>query len=118
ILYETAVYAIKTNKNDSLEKPYRLTLGLTYSAVPGRKFPLPILNYYKEFQPNWTYTLGVPKTNVRHYLDDGHKNALQAFATLDNFFGNIQEKDRFVPLRNNPGDKVAENISMTNVIGG
>ncbi len=114
ILYDGAVYAIKDKKNDTTggNKPYRLVLGLSYSNTPGRNFPLPILNYYKEFRPNWTYTLGVPKTNVRHYLNDTHKDALQAFATLDNVYANIQEN--FVPISNQNADgKVAESIQET-----
>jgi hypothetical protein len=114
IIYEGAVYAIKDKKNDTTEghKPYRLVLGLTYSNTPGRGFPLPILNYYKEFHPNWTYTLGVPKTNVRHYLNDNHKDAIQAFATLDNVYANIQQN--FVPLSSQNSDgKVAESIQET-----
>ncbi len=114
ILYEGAVYAIKDKKNDTLDgnKPYRLVLGLTYSTTPGRKYPLPILNYYKEFHPNWTYTLGVPKTNIRHYLNDNHKDALQAFATLDNIYANIQQN--FEPTVEPAEDgTVAESIQMT-----
>ncbi len=114
IIYEGAVYAIKDKKNDTLDgnKPYRLVLGLTYSTTPGRKFPLPILNYYKEFHQNWTYTLGVPKTNIRHYLNDSHKDALQAFATLDNIYANIQQN--FIPSVDQGEDgTVAESIQMT-----
>ncbi|MCW8982400.1 MULTISPECIES: DUF6268 family outer membrane beta-barrel protein [Altibacter] len=112
-IYHGAVYAIKDMKKDSIEKPYRWILGLTYSTTPGRNFPLPLINYYKEFHPNWTYTLGVPKTNVRHYLNTTHKDALQAFVTLDNFFGNVQNN---ITIPGNP--VVGENISMTNVIAG
>ena len=114
IIYEGAVYVIKDAKNDTLEgkKPYRLVMGLTYSTTPGRKFPLPILNYYKEFHPNWTYTLGVPKTNIRYYLNDNHKDAVQAFATLDNVYANIQQN--FVPISGqNPDGKFAESIQET-----
>ncbi len=114
VLYEGAVYAIKDKKHDTLDgnKPYRLVLGLSYSNTPGRNFPLPIINYYKEFHPNWTYTLGVPKTNVRHYLNDNHKDALQAFATLDNVYANIQQN--FVPISDQNGDgKAAESIQET-----
>lgn len=111
IIYEGAVYAIKDNKRDTLAKQTRLILGLTYSTTPGRNFPLPLINYNKEFHRNWTYTLGVPKTNIRHYINESHKDAFQAFGTLDNFFGNIQQN--FVV-----GNKVAENISMTTVVFG
>jgi len=110
-IFEGGVYAIKDRKNDTINTPWRLILGLTYSTTPGRNYPLPLINYYREFHPNWTYTLGVPKTNVRHYLNDSHKDALQAYVTLDNFFGNLQKN---VIVDGN----LAENVSMTTVIGG
>ncbi|MEH6406210.1 MAG: DUF6268 family outer membrane beta-barrel protein [Leeuwenhoekiella sp.] len=110
-IYDASVYMIKDMKDASTTKPYRWILGLNYSTTPGRNYPLPLINYYREFHPNWTYTLGVPKTNVRHYLNDNHKDALQAFVSLDNFFSNIQQNMII-------DNKVAENISMTIVIGG
>ncbi|MCH2489636.1 MAG: DUF6268 family outer membrane beta-barrel protein [Flavobacteriales bacterium] len=113
VIYEGAVYMIRDNKSDTVAKPSRLILGLTYSTTPGRNYPLPLINYNKQFHPNWTYTIGVPKTNVRHYLNDSHKDALQAYVTLDNFFGNIQNNFAV------PGSTViAENVSMTNVLVG
>jgi hypothetical protein len=110
-IYDGAVYLIRDNDGEGVEKPSRLILGLTYSTTPGRNFPLPLVNFNKEFHPNWTYTIGVPKTNIRHYLNDNHKDAIQAFATLDNFFGNIQ--NNFLVE-----DKVAANISMTTAVLG
>lgn len=114
-IYEVGIYAINDKRKELAdgEKPNRLIIGLTYSNTPGRWYPLPILNYYKEFSANWTYTLGVPKTNVRHYLNDSHKDALQAFATLDNDYANIQQN--FVPLSasDNPKNKQAESIQHT-----
>ena len=113
LVYEGGVYAILDKKKDSsVAKPYRLILGLTYSTTPGRNYPLPLINYYREFHPNWTYTLGVPKTNVRHYLNDNHKDAIQAFATIDNIFSNLQ--NNFVPTSTqNPNGKQVENIELT-----
>lgn len=111
VIYTAAAYMINDMKDASTTKPYRWILGLTYSTTPGRNYPLPLINYYREFHPNWTYTLGVPKTNVRHYLNDSHSDALQGFVTLDNFFSNIQKN---VVI----DDKVAENISMTIILGG
>lgn len=110
-IYTASVYAINDMKDASTTKPYRWIFGLDYSTTPGRNFPLPLINYYREFHPNWTYTLGVPKTNIRHYLNDDHKDALQAFVTLDNFFANIQNN----MIINN---QTAENISMTIILGG
>lgn len=110
-IYISNVYAIRdrTKNPQKGSKPNRLIFGLSYSTTPGRDFPLPIINYYKEFHPNWTYTLGVPKTNVRYKFDK--INHVQAFLTLDNFFGNIQ-KNIIVD------EKLAENISMTTILGG
>lgn len=109
-IYIVTGFAIRDRtKEGQADKPNRLVLGLEYTTTPGRNFPLPIINYYREFAPKWTYTLGVPKTNIRYKFDE--KNHVQAFVTLDNFFANIQG-NKVV------GDKVAENISMTIILGG
>lgn len=113
-IYEFGIYAIKDKRKNVAEgrKPYRLIAGINYSTTPGRWYPLPILNYYQEFHPNWTFTIGLPKTNVRYYLNNSHKDAVQAFATLDNDFANIQ--DNFVPFSiQNSESKVAESIQTT-----
>lgn len=113
-IYEVGIYAIRDRRdNEDGEKPSRLVAGLTYSNTPGRWYPLPILNYHKKFHPNWTYTLGVPKTNIRNYLNASHKDALQAFITLDNDFANIHHP--FVPVSTdqNSGGKVAQSIQTT-----
>ncbi|MCT8340725.1 DUF6268 family outer membrane beta-barrel protein [Flavobacteriaceae bacterium TK19130] len=113
VIYEGAVYAINDRRKADIDKPYRLIMGLTYSTTPGRNYPLPMVNYFRAFHPDWTYTVGVPKSNIRRYLNHDHKDALQAFGTLDNFFGNIQ--NNFTPAGSNV---VAENVSMTNVLFG
>src|SRR5690554_1742705 len=92
-IYHLGAYVIKDKKRNPPdgEKPYRFIAGLTYSSVPGRWYPLPLINYYKEFRPNWTYTLGVPKTNLRYYLNNKRIDAIQGFATIDHVFANIQQ---------------------------
>ncbi len=119
-IYDFGVYAIKDKKKNVEEgkKPYRFIIGLSYSTTPGRWFPLPLINYYKEFKPNWTYTIGVPKTNIRYYLNDTHKDAIQAFATIDNIYSNIQQN--FIPqtITQNPDSKMAESIQETIVLLG
>lgn len=88
-IYVVRGYAIRDRTEEGkADKPNRLIFGFEYTTTPGRNFPLPILNYYREFAPNWTYTLGVPKTNIRYKFDT--KNHIQAFVTLDNIFANIQ----------------------------
>lgn len=110
-IYGVAAYAILDKKDESIPKPYRWIFGLEYTSTPGRNFPLPIVNYYKEFANDWTYTLGVPKTNVRYYTNTSHKDVIQAFVTLDAFFANIQSNL-------DVNGKTAENISMTLVLAG
>lgn len=114
-VYDFGLYAVNDKMKDieEGEKPWRLILGLNHSTIPGRWFPLPIINYYREFHPNWTYTLGVPKTNIRYYLNDGHHDAIQAYATLDNYYANIQQN--FVPQLpdGNPDQKIASGIQET-----
>jgi len=109
-IYIVTGYAIRDRTDEGKsDKPNRLILGLEYSTTPGRNYPLPIINYYREFAPKWTYTLGVPKTNIRYKFDD--KNHIQAFATLDNIFANIQGNKTI-------DGRVAENISATLVLAG
>ena len=86
---------------------YKLTLG--YSTSAGFPLPLPIINYYREFQPKWSFTLGVPKINLKYDLTE--KSSVQAFATLDGFFANVQN-NRVIPT-SNANNALAENISMT-----
>lgn len=119
-IYDVGIYAVNDHTKEPIEgeKPSRLIMGLTYSNTPGRWYPLPILNYYKEFHPDWTYTLGFPKTNIRYYLNDSHKDVVQVFATLDNIFANIQ--NNFVPISatQNKDRRVAESIQETMILLG
>ena len=109
-LYLVGGFAINDKTDDeTANKPNRLILGFDYTSTPYRNYPLLIFNYYREFHPNWTYTLGVPKTNLRYKFDK--KNHVQAFVTLDNFYANIQGNKMV-------NGKLAENISQTLVLGG
>ena len=111
-LFTGSVFFIKDQTGEGeAGKPWRLIAGLHYSTTSGFPFPLPILNYYREFAPNWSYSLGVPKSNLKYSFNP--KNHLQLFATLDGFYANLQ-KNREIPTS---GD-LAENISMTIVLAG
>jgi hypothetical protein len=115
LIFGGSVYFIKdrtgTNIENPPEKPWRLVAGINYSTTAGRPFPLPFVNYYREFAPKWSFGLGVPKSNLKYKFSPKHK--LQAFATLDGFFANIQENAPIVGT-----DLVGENISMTVVLAG
>ncbi|MDX1461820.1 MAG: DUF6268 family outer membrane beta-barrel protein [Marinirhabdus sp.] len=114
-IFGGSFYFIKDKTGDNLEdapkKPWRLVLGLNYSTTAGRPFPLPFVNYYREFAPKWSYGLGVPKSNLKYEFIPKHQ--LQLFATLDGFFANIQEN---VAIQGT--NLIGENISMTVALAG
>lgn len=116
LIYTGAVYFIKTTEDERYLEPVRLILGLSYSTTSGIPFPLPVINYYKRFDPNWSYGLGIPKTNLRYIFNE--KNSLQAFVTLDGFFANIQNNFYITPASSSSAMQMAENISMTIVLAG
>lgn len=109
LIYTGSIFFIKIKEDQRFVEPWRLILGLNYSTTTGFPFPLPIINYYKRFDPKWSYSLGTPKSNLKHYLNEKH--AIQGFVTLDGFFANIQEN--FVV---NQG--IAESLSMTILLSG
>lgn len=110
-VYTGALYFINDNTKDGLDKPWRLILGGRYDTESGRPFPLPFVNYYREFHPDWSFTLGVPKSNIKRYFGNDRKHILQSFVTLDGFYANIQDNvDVAIPA----GEfETAESISMT-----
>ncbi|CAM4116095.1 DUF6268 family outer membrane beta-barrel protein [Gillisia limnaea] len=115
LIYTGGVYFINIKEDERYVEPVRLILGLHYSTTSGIPFPLPIINYYKRFQPKWAYALGVPKTNLKYYINE--KNTIQGFVTLDGFFANIQ-KNFDVDPSNIAAKALAENISMTILLAG
>nr|WP_227009158.1 DUF6268 family outer membrane beta-barrel protein [Christiangramia fulva] len=114
-IYTGALIFVKIKEDERYYKPTRLILGLRYSTTTGFPFPLPIINYYRRWNKNWSYMAGSPKSNLKYYFNE--KNAVEAFVTLDGFFANIQEDFNVAPLR--PGsDKIARSISMTVLLSG
>ena len=115
LIFGGSFYFIKDrtgSTSDNLpEKPWRLVLGINYSTTAGRPFPLPFVNYYREFAPKWSFGLGVPKSNLKYEFIPNHQ--LQLFATLDGFFANIQEN---APIEGT--NLIGENISMTVALAG
>ena len=111
--YAGSLYFVKSYKNKNAPKTSRLILGLRYATPASINFPLPIVNYFKRFHPNWSYSVGTPKTSIKYFFNE--KNTLQAFVGLDRFYGNLQNNRSFVD--GNGEVKVAENASMLNVMG-
>jgi hypothetical protein len=115
LIYTGAIYLILTIENERFIEPTRLILGLEYSTTTGIPFPLPVINYYKRFDPKWSYSLGVPKTNLKYYFND--KNSMQGFITLDGFFSNVQDNFEISP--DNPNSNaLAESVSMRIMLSG
>ncbi|WP_242132057.1 DUF6268 family outer membrane beta-barrel protein [Aestuariivivens marinum] len=104
------VYLINDRtKDENLKRPYRLILGLTYNATTGLPFPLPFVSYFREINDKWSFSLGVPKSNLKYALNA--KNNVQAFVGLDGYLAHLQEPS----LVN--GQQV-DNISLSVAIGG
>lgn len=104
------VYAINDRRDDtSLDKPYRLILGLTYNSTTGIPLPLPFVSYFRRVNENWSYNLGIPKTNVKYFFNE--KNIVQTYVSMDGYFANAQD----ALLING---KVAESLSMSVIVAG
>lgn len=74
--------------NPKADKPYRIVLGLSYNSTTGLPIPLPVVSYYKRFHPNWSYTLGIPKSNFKYHPSEDH--IVQLALLLDGYFVNVQ----------------------------
>ncbi|WP_235016239.1 DUF6268 family outer membrane beta-barrel protein [Aquimarina sp. AU474] len=111
--YTGSIYLVKSYKNREAPRSSRLILGLRYTTPASLNFPLPIINYFNRFHPNWSYSLGTPKTSIKYFINT--KNTLQTFIGLDRFYGNLQNNRAFVD--DNGEAKLVENASMLNIIG-
>lgn len=114
--FEDMVFAgdlvfIKDKKNDpNVKRPYQLIFGVSYSQNRGIPFPLPFISYYRKFHPDWSYKLGVPKSNLQYHLSK--KSRFKLIAELDGFTSNIQGG-----LLVN-GNEMADKANMSIIIGG
>ncbi|MBQ4820363.1 hypothetical protein [Aquimarina sp. MMG016] len=111
--YTGAVYFIRSKERTQVPLKTRLVLGVRYSTPASINFPLPIINYFNRFHPDWSYSIGTPKTSIKYFLNK--KNTLQAFVGLDRFYANLQNDRVFEDENGNV--QVAENVSMLNIIG-
>lgn len=93
-----------------IERPSRLIVGLSYSQNRGYVFPLPFISYYRKFRPDWSFNLGIPKSNLQYHLSDKHR--IKLYAQLDGFTSNIQNG----ALVNE--NEFAELINMSLINGG
>ncbi|WP_405413885.1 DUF6268 family outer membrane beta-barrel protein [Maribacter sp. Asnod1-A12] len=109
LVFSGDVVFIKKFENN-IDRPSRLIVGLSYSQNRGYVFPLPFISYYKKFRPDWSFNIGIPRTNLQYHLTDKHRFKL--FGQLDGFTSNIQNG----ALVN--GTDTAEIINMSLINGG
>ena len=98
----------RTSAKD-IKRPYRLIFGLTYNTTAGIPFPLPFVNYYRRVNRKWSFSAGIPKSNLKYHFNDSSN--IQLFTALDGYFANLQK-----PILIN-GEE-ANNISLSVVVGG
>ncbi len=111
--YTGSLYFVKSYKDKQAPKTARFIFGLRYTTPASINLPLPIINYFKRFHPSWSYTVGTPKTNIKYFFNE--TNTLQAFVSLDRFYGNLQNNRTFID--EDGVEKSAENASMLNIVG-
>ncbi len=92
-----------------IPRPYRLVLGLTYNTTVGLPFPLPFISYHRKINNYWSFNAGIPKSNLKYAFNN--RNSVQAFATLDGYFANIQR-----PIEIN--NQSVDHISLSVAVGG
>ena len=102
-------YINDRRKDETLKKPYRLILGLTYNATTGLPFPLPFVSYFREINKFWSFNAGIPKSNLKYIFNE--RNNLQAFVGLDGYLAHLQES---VVI----DGKSVDHISLSVAIGG
>lgn len=75
-------------EKSDVEKPFRLVLGLSYNTSSGLPIPLPVVSYFRRFHPDWSFSLGIPKSSLKYY--PANKHTVEASLFLDGYFANSQ----------------------------
>ncbi|WP_147678575.1 DUF6268 family outer membrane beta-barrel protein [Algibacter pacificus] len=104
------VFFVNRKKADeNIKRDSRLILGLTYNATTGLPFPLPFISYFRKIDAHWTYTAGIPKSNIKYIFNE--KNNIQVFTGLDGYLAHLQK-----PLVIK--GKTADHISLSVAVSG
>ncbi|AWX43458.1 hypothetical protein HME9304_00446 [Flagellimonas maritima] len=96
-------------ENSKADKPFRIILGLSYNSTAGLPVPLPIISYYRRFHPNWSYTLGIPRSNFKYHITKKH--TLETTLLLDGYFINLQN-DIILP-----SGQIGSRITLSALVG-
>ncbi len=114
IFYLGLLYFVKSKTGPNIIKPWKLVIALSYPSIAGKQFTLPVAYYYRKFDPKWSYTVGLPKSDIKHLINK--HNAIQAFVGIEGFFSNIQNTQRLFGATATEEDLAK--ISMRFVISG
>lgn len=80
---------VKDMKNTSAsKKPYRIFIGLFYNNISRFPAPIPFITYYRKFHPKWSYSVGIPYSNIQFHASPKHR--IKLHANSDNFNASIQ----------------------------
>lgn len=109
VFFNGGVFLIHDRTKADIKRPYRLVFGVTYNTTAGIPFPLPFINYFRRVNQNWSFSAGIPKSNLKYYFTD--LSTLQLFAGIGGYFANLQE-----PFMVNGQE--ANNISLSVIVGG
>jgi len=110
VLSGILVFIKDKTKDKNVSKPWRLIFGGAYAGNRGFPFPLPIISYYRKFNPYWSMNVGVPKSNLQYHISEKHR--LKLYGELDGITSNLQNGIII------DSDEVAESINMSLILGG
>lgn len=96
-------------KEESLKRPYRLIFGLTYNATTGLPFPLPFVSYFRQINDRWSFSAGVPKSNVKYAINS--KSKVLGFVSLDGYLAHLQDATVIK-------DKYVDHVSLSVIVAG
>tara|TARA_R110001632_G_scaffold195863_1_gene317536 strand:+ start:2673 stop:3503 length:831 start_codon:yes stop_codon:yes gene_type:complete len=109
VTFSADVLFIKEKVVDGVKKE-RLILGVSYSGNRGYNFPLPFVSFYRKWDPKWSFSVGIPKSNLQYHFSTKHR--LKTYIELDGFTSNVQNG-----LVINDSEK-ATSINMSLIVGG
>lgn len=109
VVFSADVLFIRERKIDEIRKE-RLILGASYSGNRGFNFPLPFVSFYRKWNPNWSFNIGIPKSNLQYHFSTKHR--LKTYIELDGFTANLQEGILLDDFRK------ANSINMSLIVGG
>ncbi len=89
--------AVTLSKSWSNEKASSLfTFGIGFGTALGAPQLIPIVSFKKKVNETWSYSLGVPRTEINYHFDSRH--TLSTTASFNGLFGNISSTVDFQDL--------------------